>query len=110
MLTTRSRFAAVPLLIGCGLFNVQAGEFSAPSVGAIEGSGFLSLEVLRNGDLSAPASLPWRLLPGTATSPADYSGPLSGQMDFAAREGSRVLQVPLTPDALEEPDVSASGK
>jgi len=60
--------------------------------------------VQREGDASAATIVPWMIQPVTAGNPADFGGPLSGELAFEGGQSSAVLNIPIAGDTLEEPD------
>jgi hypothetical protein len=53
---------------------------------------------------TVPVTVPWTLVPGTATYGSDYSGATSGSLTFAAGVTSMVVLVTIVGDTVVEPD------
>ncbi|MBV9927671.1 MAG: DUF4214 domain-containing protein [Acidobacteria bacterium] len=76
-------------------------RFSAANFGGTEGCAAASVTVLREGDLSTPASVEYRTRAGTARQSADYTE-VAGTLLFAAGESSKTFAVPVNDDAYAE--------
>ena len=68
------------------------------------------LTVARSGNLSAPSSLVWSTVDGSATAGSDYVGVAPTIISFAAGEATKTLSVPVKGDTTVEPDESFSVK
>ncbi|HEX8190360.1 MAG TPA: FG-GAP-like repeat-containing protein, partial [Pyrinomonadaceae bacterium] len=76
-------------------------QFGAAGFAAAEGGGAATVTVTRTGDTTAPASVRYSTLDGTASARSDYTTAV-GVLRFAAGETSRSFQVLLTDDVLVE--------
>ena len=69
-----------------------------------ESEGSLTFTLTRSGDLSGTGSVDYSLTPGTATTPADYGGDLTGTVSFAAGEATQTVTVSIVDDDIDELD------
>ncbi|MCW2924067.1 MAG: Na-Ca exchanger/integrin-beta4, partial [Thermoleophilia bacterium] len=76
-------------------------QVAAASTRAAETAGAASITVSRTGDLRLPASVQYSTADGTARGASDFVA-TSGSLEFPAGVTSRVVQVPLIPDAIAE--------
>jgi hypothetical protein len=71
-----------------------------------EGDVAARITIRRSGDLSGTATVSWWTAQGTAIADADYAD-LGARIErFAPGEASRTIYVPLTNDAVREPQKS----
>ncbi|MFN2415631.1 MAG: Calx-beta domain-containing protein, partial [Pyrinomonadaceae bacterium] len=91
-----ARYAAPP-----GAEPASFARFSAQDYGAAEGCTAALVTVLREGDLSAPATVEYRTRDGSATQRSDYTH-TTGALLFAAGESSKSFALPVNDDALAE--------
>ena len=72
-----------------------------------EGSGSVTINLLRTGDLSSTSSIKYATLAGTAKAGIDYGSEgteSAGTVIFAAGQSSRQISIPINDDSLAEPD------
>ncbi|MEH2391723.1 MAG: PA14 domain-containing protein [Nostoc sp.] len=72
-----------------------------------EGSGSVTITLLRTGDLSSTSSIKYATIAGTATAGIDYGSEgteSAGTLIFAAGQSSRQISIPINDDSLAEPD------
>ncbi|MEH2238720.1 PA14 domain-containing protein [Nostoc sp.] len=72
-----------------------------------EGSGSVTVTLLRNGDLSSTSSIKYATIAGTATAGVDYGSEgteSAGTLIFAPGQSSRQVSIPINDDSLPEPD------
>jgi len=62
----------------------------------------------RQGDLSAPAQITWRLSNGSARAHEDFGGPTTGTTRFLPGQTTRALYIPLINDTVREGDETFS--
>jgi uncharacterized delta-60 repeat protein len=91
-----ARFAAP-----AGAEPASFARFSAQTYGAAEGCTAALVTVLREGDLSAPATVEYRTRDGSAKQRSDYTH-TTGTLLFAAGESSKSFAVPVNDDAFAE--------
>jgi VCBS repeat-containing protein len=89
------------------IVNDDAAVFISDSqpITQIEGSGSqpknYSFDVVRSGDIVGASTVNWEIvLDGTATAD-DFTGPMSGIVNFAAN-GTQTVQVGISPDSVQE--------
>ncbi len=80
--------------------NVQ---FSVSSIQVNEDLGLLTVTVLRKGGSAGSLSIDYATIDGTATAGQDYTA-TSGTLTFSGGETSKSFQIPITNDAVTEPD------
>src|SRR5262252_3586971 len=78
-------------------------NFSASQYEVFEGSAGVVITVRRIGDISTDATVAYATSNGTAISPGDYTS-TSGTLTFAAGHAEAFVKVPITDDAIVEPD------
>ncbi|MFL6255540.1 MAG: Calx-beta domain-containing protein, partial [Pyrinomonadaceae bacterium] len=76
-------------------------RFSSLAYGAAEGCAAALVNVVREGDLSAPATVEFRTRDGSAQQTSDYTH-VTGLLNFAAGESSKSFAVPINDDAFAE--------
>ena len=72
-----------------------------------EGSGSVTINLLRTGDLSSTSSIKYATIAGTAKAGIDYGSEgteSAGTLIFAAGQSSRQISIPINDDSLAEPD------
>jgi hypothetical protein len=80
--------------------------FQQPLLKVREGDVAARIVIRRTGDLSGAAEVSWRTADGTAVADSDYAD-LGMRMEiFAPGEANRTVFVPLTNDAVREPEKS----
>jgi polyhydroxyalkanoate synthesis regulator protein len=62
----------------------------------------ISFVVTRSGDNGSPSTVDYSVNPGSAGTPDDYTGLLSGTLSFAATEASKTITLEITADLLPE--------
>lgn len=82
-------------------FYFRGATSSAYSSEAVEGSGKMSVTVLRQGALTTPASVTISTSDGSATANVDYT-PVNMTLNFSPGEASKVVEVPIINDTLME--------
>lgn len=87
---------------GAGTFS-----FGTAATSSSEMNGSALMEVKRTGGSSGAVSVNYAATNGTATSPADYTA-MSGTLNFANGEVSKILAIPVINDTLDEADESFS--
>ncbi|MEH2102761.1 MAG: Calx-beta domain-containing protein, partial [Nostoc sp.] len=83
----------------------------SPSATVSEGSGSVSVTILRNGDLSGTSSIKYATIAGTATAGVDYGSEgleSAGTVIFAPGQSSVQVSIPIIDDSLPEPDETFS--
>jgi parallel beta-helix repeat protein len=80
--------------------NVQ---FSVGSIRVIEDVGLVTVTVLRQGGSSGNLTIDYATVDGTAKAGHDYTA-ASGTLTFSGGETSKSFQIPITDDAVTEPD------
>ena len=70
-----------------------------------ENAGTVKLLVVRTGDTSAPASVKYDFTPGTATTPANYTG-TAGTVAFTAAQPFATFEVTIVNNTTREPSKS----
>ena len=78
-------------------------QFSIGSIQANEDLGVLTVTVLRKGGTAGNLSIDYATVDGTATAGHDYSS-TSGTLTFSGSEMSKSFQIPISNDAVTEPD------
>jgi Tol biopolymer transport system component len=78
-------------------------SFSISSYSIVEAGGSAMISVERTGNTCAAASVDFSTANGTATAGLDYHS-ASGTLAFASGESTRTFVVPITNDAIDEPD------
>ena len=92
-------------------FDVQLAPlsptFSIADVSVGEGTGAATLTISLQPAATASTAVSWATSDGTATAPVDYTAS-SGTVLFAAEVTSKAVNVPVTDDAVDEPDETFS--
>ena len=92
-------------------FDVQLGplspSFSIADASVGESTGAATLTISLQPAASASTAVSWATADGTATAPADYTAS-SGTVLFAAGVTSKAVTVPVTDDAVDDPDETFS--
>ena len=71
-------------------------QFAAAAVSVSEAQGTARVRVTRTGGSASGVTVHWTVTGGTATSPADYTGPSSGWLTFASRaRRSQDVEIPI---------------
>lgn len=78
-------------------------QFSVGSIRVIEDVGVVNVTVLRKGGSSGTLTIDYATSEDTATAGQDYTS-ASGRLTFNEGETSKSLQIPITDDAVTEPD------
>ncbi len=78
-------------------------EFSVGSIRVIEDVGLVTVTVLRQGGSSGNLTIDYATVDGTARAGQDYTA-ASGTLTFSGGETSKSFQIPITDDAVTEPD------
>ena len=76
-------------------------QFETGTQSAFEGGQSVQVKVIRTGDVSSATSVSFATANGTATAGADYTA-VSGTLNFAAGELSKLINVPILNDNLFE--------
>ena len=82
-------------------------QFSVSSIRVIEDVGLVNITVLRKGGISGTLTVDFATSDGTATASQDFTS-TSGTLSFNAGEPSKSFQIPITDDAITEPDETFS--
>ncbi|MEH1923666.1 PA14 domain-containing protein [Nostoc sp.] len=83
----------------------------SPSATVNEGSGSVTVTLLRTGDLSGTSSIKYATIAGTATAGVDYGSEgveSAGTVIFAPGQSSVQVSIPIIDDSLPEPDETFS--
>jgi Calx-beta domain len=94
-------FSTAPAPCAATTPTTSAFNFASPQFDTFEGAGRAQVLVTRAGDLSAPASVDYATIDGTATERSDYTTAL-GTLDFAPGESQKSFDVLVTDDAIAE--------
>ncbi len=78
-------------------------QFSVSSIRLIEDVGLATVTVLRKGGTASNLTVNYATMDGAATAGQDYTA-TSGALTFASGETSKSFQIPITDDAVTEPD------
>ena len=78
-------------------------QFSVSSIQVIEDLGLATITVLRKGGIAGNLSVDYATIDGTATAGQDYTA-AAGALTFNSGETSKSFQIPITEDAVTEPD------
>jgi hypothetical protein len=83
-------------------FYFQGATSAAYSFESVEGTGKMSVTVVRQGSLATPASVKITTSDGSAIGGVDYT-PVNVTLNFAAGEASKTINIPVINDTLVEP-------
>lgn len=78
-------------------------QLSVSSIRVIEDVGLVNITVLRKGGSTGSLNVEYATIEGTATAGQDYTT-TSGTLTFNGGETSKSFQIPITDDAVTEPD------
>ncbi|HEY4426563.1 MAG TPA: Calx-beta domain-containing protein [Pyrinomonadaceae bacterium] len=78
-------------------------QFSVSSIRVIEDLGLVTITVLRKGGTAGNLTVDYATIDGTATAGQDYTA-TSGALTFNSGETSKSFQIPITDDAVTEPN------
>jgi hypothetical protein len=78
-------------------------RFAQSTVTVGESAGNAKISVIRTGDVSAPATVKYQTVDGTASERSDYTAAI-GTLRFGANEGSKQITVFITDDVRTEPN------
>ncbi|MDX6612502.1 MAG: hypothetical protein QOD75_1688 [Blastocatellia bacterium] len=87
--------------------NSVAFYYTSANVATGEGSGSISLTVVRSGLLSDPVKVDYKTLDGSARQRTDYTT-MAGTLSFAPQQQSKTIVIPLNDDAYVEGDETFS--
>ena len=70
-------------------------QFAAAAVSVSEAQGTARVRVTRTGGSASAVTVHWTISGGTATPPADYTGPSSGWLTFAENQTGQDVEIPI---------------
>ena len=79
-------------------------EFGQSNYTVNESAGYLTITIIRKGNVSAAASIDLNISSGAATAGQDFIKPASPTVNFAAGEATKTIQLQLIDDVLKEGD------
>ena len=82
--------------------------FNSDSITIAEDGGSAEVEVLLSALSTLPISVDYAVNDGTAVAGEDYTAVAAGNLTFVSGEGSKIITVPITDDALDEDDETIS--
>ncbi len=79
-------------------------EFGQSNYTVNESAGYLTITIIRKGNVSAAASIDLKISSGAATAGQDFIKPASPTVNFAAGESVQTIQLKIIDDAFKEAD------